>query len=97
MSILCVGSVALDSVETPFGRAERVVGGSAVYFSVAAANFAGVRLVGVVGGDFAGGDLDLLAARGVDCAGVETVLLADLDPAHVASTRDHFRFLQDRR
>ena len=49
MSILCVGSVALDSVETPFGTAERVVGGSAVYFAAAATQFAPVQVVGVVG------------------------------------------------
>ncbi len=51
MSILCVGSVALDSVETPFGSAERVLGGSAVYFAAAATAFHPVRLVGVVGDD----------------------------------------------
>ena len=49
MSILCVGSVALDSVETPFGKAERVLGGSAVFFSAAATLFSPVRMVGVVG------------------------------------------------
>jgi len=52
MSILCVGSVALDSVETPFGKADRVLGGSAVYFSAAATVFNPVQLVGVVGDDY---------------------------------------------
>ena len=52
MSILVVGSVAYDSVETPFGRAERVLGGSSSFFSVAASFFAPVMLVGVVGEDF---------------------------------------------
>ena len=60
MSILVVGSVAYDTVETPFGRAERVLGGSASFFSVAASFFSPVNLVGVVGDDF--GEA---AARGV--------------------------------
>jgi len=71
MSILCVGSVALDSVETPFGRADRVLGGSAVFFSAAATIFCPVRVVGVVGEDYPFGDLDFLAARGADLAGIE--------------------------
>ena len=52
MSILVVGSVAYDTVETPLGRAERVLGGSASFFSVAASFFSPVNLVGVVGRDF---------------------------------------------
>ena len=52
MSILVVGSVAFDTVETPFGRAERVLGGSASFFAVAASFFVPVNLVGVVGTDF---------------------------------------------
>ena len=52
MSLLVVGSVALDAVETPFGKAERVLGGAASYFSVAASFFAPVNLVAVVGHDF---------------------------------------------
>jgi sugar/nucleoside kinase (ribokinase family) len=71
MSILCVGSVALDSVETPFGAAERVVGGSAVYFSAAATVFHPVQVVGVVGDDYPMRELDFLTARGADLAGVE--------------------------
>lgn len=71
MSILCVGSVALDSVETPFGRAERVLGGSAVYFSAAATVFHPVQLVGVIGDDYPVGDLDFLAERGADLSGIE--------------------------
>jgi len=73
MSILCVGSVALDSVETPFGKAERVVGGSAVYFAAAATLFQPVRLVGVVGSDYPMGSLDFLARRGGDLSGIEQV------------------------
>lgn len=71
--ILAVGSVALDTIETPFGRADRVVGGSATYFSAAASTFSPVRLVGVVGEDFPLRELDFLAARGVDLAGLEVV------------------------
>ena len=71
MSILCVGSVALDSVETPFGKAERVVGGSAVYFSAAATLFSPVRVVGVVGGDYPLRELDFLRQRGADLSGIE--------------------------
>ena len=51
-SILVVGSVAFDSVKTPFGEANEILGGSATHFSVAASFFAPVRLVGVVGTDF---------------------------------------------
>ena len=71
MSILCVGSVALDSVETPFGKADRVLGGSAVYFSAAATVFNPVQLVGVVGDDYPIDDLGFLAERGADLSGIE--------------------------
>ncbi len=70
MSILVVGSVAYDTVETTRERRERQLGGSASYFSLAASRFASVRAVGVVGDDFRQEDLDLLASRGVDIAGV---------------------------
>ena len=71
MSILVVGSVALDSVETPFGSADRVIGGSGVFFSAAASLLGPVRLVGVVGADYPMEQLDFLTERGVDLAGVE--------------------------
>jgi sugar/nucleoside kinase (ribokinase family) len=71
MSILCVGSVALDSVETPFGRADRVVGGSAVYFSAAATFFNPVQVVGVVGEDYPLEKLEFLRGRGADLSGIE--------------------------
>lgn len=71
MSILCVGSVALDSVETPFGSAERVLGGSAVFFSAAATLFTPVQLVGVVGDDYPLDDLGFLEKRGADLSGIE--------------------------
>ncbi len=71
MAILVVGSVAYDTVETPFGRAERVLGGSASFFAVAASFFSPVSLVGVVGQDF--GDEQLAAFRGrpIDLEGLE--------------------------
>ena len=70
MSVLVVGSVALDSVETPSGRVDEALGGSAVYFSLSAIQYADVRLVGVVGADFPREHVDLLRARGVDLAGL---------------------------
>ncbi len=71
MSIFCVGSVALDSIETPFGRADRVLGGSGVYFTAAATLFSPVQLVGVVGDDYPLDDLAFLAERGADLSGIE--------------------------
>jgi len=71
MSILCVGSVALDSIQTPFGSADRVVGGSAVYFTAAATLFSPVQVVGVVGDDYPLAQLDFLSARGADLSGIE--------------------------
>ncbi len=71
MSILVVGSVAYDTVETPFGRAEKVLGGSASFFALAASFFAPVSLVGVVGDDFGEKELDVLRKHGVDLRGLE--------------------------
>lgn len=71
MSLLVVGSVALDSVETPFGRADDVIGGSATFFSAAASLFGPVQVVGVVGDDYPHRDLDFLVARDVDFAGLQ--------------------------
>ncbi|WP_373064016.1 PfkB family carbohydrate kinase [Gemmatimonas sp.] len=71
--VLVVGSVALDSVETPFGKAEDVLGGSGTYFSSSASHFAPVQLVGVVGDDYPVHLLQPLADRGVDLAGLEKV------------------------
>jgi sugar/nucleoside kinase (ribokinase family) len=71
MSVLVVGSVALDSVETPFGKAEDVLGGSATYFSASASHQTTVQLVGVIGEDFPVAKLEALAERGVDLAGLE--------------------------
>jgi hypothetical protein len=52
MSLLVVGSVAFDAVETPFGKRDKMLGGSAAHFSISASFFTNVRVVGVVGGDF---------------------------------------------
>jgi sugar/nucleoside kinase (ribokinase family) len=71
MSVLVVGSVALDSVETPFGKAEEVLGGSANYFSASASHQTPVQLVGVVGSDYPMEKLEPLKARGIDFAGLE--------------------------
>ena len=71
MSLLVVGSVALDSVETPFGKADEVLGGSATFFSASASHLSRVQLVGVVGDDYPIHKLDVLAKRGVDLAGLE--------------------------
>ena len=71
MTVLVVGSVALDSVETPFGKADEVVGGSAVFFAAAASHLTSVQVVGVAGDDFPITRLDPLVARGVDFSGLE--------------------------
>lgn len=70
MSLLVVGSVALDSVETPFGKVDDAIGGSAMYFSASASYFTDVRLVAVVGEDFPEEPLEFLSQRGVDLAGL---------------------------
>ena len=71
MSVLVVGSVALDSVETPFGRADNVLGGSGTFFSASASHFTPVQLVGVVGDDYPVDQLEPIRARGVDMSGLE--------------------------
>jgi len=71
LSILVVGSIAFDSVETPFGKAEEVLGGSASYFSIAASFFTNIRLVAVVGEDFPREYLDFFRERGVDLQGLQ--------------------------
>jgi sugar/nucleoside kinase (ribokinase family) len=70
MALLVVGSVALDSLETPFGRREDVLGGSASYFSVCASFFGPTRMVAVVGEDFPPEHVDFLASRGIDLSGL---------------------------
>jgi len=71
MSILVVGSVALDTIKTPLGREREVLGGSASYFSVAASQFSPVSLVAVVGRDFPQKHLAFLQAKGIDIKGLD--------------------------
>jgi sugar/nucleoside kinase (ribokinase family) len=71
LKIVVVGSVAFDNVETPFGKVENVIGGSATFFSVAASFFAPVSVVAVVGRDFPKSELEFLRSRGVDIEGIE--------------------------
>ena len=75
MSLTVVGSIAFDSVRTPFGERERMLGGSAVHFALAAAMFTEVHVVGPVGDDFAGEHIELLRSRGVDVSDLERVPL----------------------
>src|ERR1044071_6784586 len=71
MSILVVGTVAFDSIETPSGSAERILGGSASYFALGASYFAPVRMGGVIGQDFPQDHLDLFTQRGIDIEGIQ--------------------------
>jgi sugar/nucleoside kinase (ribokinase family) len=72
MSVLVVGSIALDNVRTPFGTADDALGGSATFFTAAASCFCPVQVVGVVGDDFPQAGLDFFRERDVDLSGVET-------------------------
>lgn len=72
MSLLVTGTIGIDTVETPYGKAPDVLGGSAVYFAFAASLLSPVRLVGAVGEDFPAGFRDLLKTRPIDVAGLET-------------------------
>jgi len=71
MSILVVGSVAFDTLETPSGKAEKILGGAATYFSLAASFFTDVRVIGVVGEDFTVEHEAVMTKRGVDTTGIE--------------------------
>ena len=71
MSLLVVGSVAFDDVETPLGRRERALGGSATYFSLSASQNAEVRLVAVVGDDFGDKEMSVFKGRPIDLQGLE--------------------------
>jgi len=71
MSILVVGSVAFDSVETPHGKVDHCLGGAATYFALAASNFTPVRVIGVVGEDFMPRHEKVLTDRGIDTRGIE--------------------------
>jgi len=69
--LLVVGSVAFDTVKTPFGEVDEVLGGSATYFSTAASFFTGVDLIAVVGEDFPEKHIEFLKSRGIDVSGLE--------------------------
>lgn len=71
MSLLVVGSIAFDSVKTPFGAADDVLGGSATYFSTAASYFTSVKLVAVVGDDFPDKHVNFLKSRKIDISGLQ--------------------------
>jgi len=73
MSLLVAGSVAFDSVETPFGKRERMLGGSASHFSIAASFFTDVRVVGVVGGDFGADEEQVFARHNIDTSDLERI------------------------
>ncbi|PYT30581.1 MAG: sugar kinase [Acidobacteria bacterium] len=73
MSLVVVGSVAYDGLETPHGKVDRILGGSCTYISLAASFFTRVRIVAVVGDDFAEADAGFLSSRGIDLEGLERV------------------------
>ena len=73
MSLLVVGSVAFDAVETPFGKCEKMLGGSASHFSISASYFTDVRIVGVVGGDFGDDDALVFATHSIDTTDLEKI------------------------
>jgi sugar/nucleoside kinase (ribokinase family) len=98
VSLLVVGSVAFDAVETPFGRRERMLGGSATHFSLAASFFTDVRVVGVVGGDFGPEEFAVFREREIDTGDLEVVPAGktffwsgrydfDLNTAHTLDTQ----------
>jgi sugar/nucleoside kinase (ribokinase family) len=73
MSLLVVGSVAFDAVETPFGKCEKMLGGSASHFSISASYYTDVRIVGVVGGDFTLDDRKVFDEHNIDISDLEQV------------------------
>lgn len=73
MSLLVVGSVAFDGVETPFGKREKMLGGSATHFSISASFFSDVNVVGVVGGDFSRAEYDVFERHNIDVSDLEMI------------------------
>ena len=73
MSLLVVGSVAFDEVETPFGKCDKMLGGSASHFSISASFFTDVRVVAVVGGDFGDEEQNVFKAHGIDTSDLERI------------------------
>ena len=98
MSLLVVGSVAFDAVETPFGKRNKMLGGSATHFSLSASYFTDVRVVGVVGGDFSREEEQVFERHGIDTTDLERVAEGktffwsgrydyDLNTAHTLDTQ----------
>jgi sugar/nucleoside kinase (ribokinase family) len=98
MSLLVVGSVAFDAVETPFGKCDKMLGGSASHFSISASYFTEVRIVGVVGGDFSAEEQKVFDAHAIDTSDLERIpdgktfrwygrYEYDLNVAHTLDTR----------
>src|SRR5436190_10321601 len=73
MSLLVVGSVAFDEVQTPFGKCDKMLGGSASHFSISASYFTDVRLVAVVGGDFGAEEQSVFENRSIDISDLERI------------------------
>jgi sugar/nucleoside kinase (ribokinase family) len=71
MSLVVVGSMAFDAIETPFGKSDKIIGGAATYIAWCASNFTPVKQISVVGGDFPQSELDALTNRGVNLEGVQ--------------------------
>jgi len=71
MSLVVVGSMAFDQIETPFGKTDKIIGGAGTFIAWCASNFTGVKQISVVGGDFPQAELDTLTARGVVLEGVQ--------------------------
>ena len=88
MSILVVGSVAFDSIQTPHGAVDHCLGGAATHFALAASYFTPVRVIAVVGEDFGEKEEAVFAARGVDTRGIERSRL----PAHQRGRRVYTNF-----
>ena len=94
MSVLVVGSVALDSVETPFGKAEDVLGGSATFFSASASHLTKVSVVGVIGSDYPVDKLEPLKSRGVEFTQEPTEQPYGIDAGFRDPSGNHFRMAQ---
>ncbi len=71
MSLVVVGSMAFDAIETPFGKSDKIIGGAGTYIAWCASNYTPVKQISVVGGDFPQAELDILTERGVDLEGVQ--------------------------
>ena len=73
MSLVVVGSMAFDAIETPFGKSDKIIGGAATYIAWCASNFTPVKQISVVGGDFDQKHLDLLNSKGLNTSSIEII------------------------